>query len=81
MKTGGHYYTNYDPAARIGDPGTVRNTVLTYVPLEMVAIHVKLGTKIFPEAGPPKSQKKARDRSRAFCLHLVPKGGLEPPRF
>ena len=48
MKTGGHYYTNYNPAARIGDPGTVLNTVLTYVPLEMVAIHVKLGSKIFP---------------------------------
>jgi hypothetical protein len=50
MKTGGHYYTNYNPAAKIGDPGTIYNSVLTYVPLEMVAIHVKLGTKIFPEA-------------------------------
>lgn len=48
MKSGGRYFTNYDPAARIGDPGTVLNTVLTYVPLEMVAIHVRLGTKIFP---------------------------------
>ena len=48
MKTGGHYYTNYNPAARIGDPGTIYNTVLAYVPLEMVAIHVKLGTQIFP---------------------------------
>lgn len=50
MKTGGRYYTNYNPAAKIGDPGTIYNTVLTYVPLEMVAIHVKLGTKIFPES-------------------------------
>jgi hypothetical protein len=48
MKTGGHYYTNYNPAAKIGDPGTIYNTVLTYVPLEMLAIHVKLGPKIFP---------------------------------
>ena len=48
MKTGGHYYTNYNPAARIGDPGTIYNTVLAYIPLEMVAIHVKLGTQIFP---------------------------------
>ncbi|MBZ5566847.1 MAG: SRPBCC domain-containing protein [Acidobacteriia bacterium] len=50
MKTGGHYYTNYNPAAKIGDPGTIYNTVLAYVPLEMVAIHVKLGTQIFPES-------------------------------
>ena len=50
MTTGGHYYTNYNPAAKIGDPGTIYNTVLAYVPLEMVAIHVKLGPQIFPES-------------------------------
>jgi uncharacterized protein YndB with AHSA1/START domain len=50
LKTGGHYYTNYNPKAKIGDEGTIYNSVLTYVPLEMVAIHVKLGTKIFPES-------------------------------
>ncbi len=50
MKTGGRYYTNYNPRARIGDEGTIYNTVLTYVPLEMVAIHVKLGPRIFPES-------------------------------
>ena len=50
LKTGGHYYTNYNPKANIGDEGTIYNSVLTYVPLEMVAIHVKLGTKIFPES-------------------------------
>jgi uncharacterized protein YndB with AHSA1/START domain len=50
MKTGGHYFTNYNPKAKIGDPGTIYNSVLTYVPLEMVAIHVKLGTQIFPES-------------------------------
>ena len=38
MKTGGRYYTNYNPAAKIGDPGTIYNSVLTYVPLEMVAM-------------------------------------------
>ena len=50
MKTGGRYYTNYNPEAKVGDAGTIYNTVLTYVPLEMVAIHVKLGTQIFPES-------------------------------
>ena len=49
MKTGGHYYTNYTPGSKIGDPGTIYNTVLTYVPLQMVGIKVKLGTRIFPQ--------------------------------
>ena len=50
MKTGGHYYTNYAPGSKIGDPGTIYNTVLTYVPLQMVGIKVKLGTAIFPKS-------------------------------
>jgi hypothetical protein len=48
MKYNGKYYTNYQTGAKIGDPGTIYNTVLAYVPLEMVAIHVKLGKAIFP---------------------------------
>ena len=48
MKYNGKYYTNYQPGAKIGDPGTIYNTVLAYVPMEMVAIHVKLGKVIFP---------------------------------
>ncbi|MGI9101672.1 MAG: SRPBCC family protein [Terriglobales bacterium] len=49
MKTGGHYYTNYRVGSKIGDPGTIYNSVLAYVPQQMVAIHVKLGTPPFPE--------------------------------
>ena len=49
MKYNGHYYTNYQPGSKIGDPGTIYNTVLAYVPLEMVAIHVKLGNPPFPQ--------------------------------
>jgi hypothetical protein len=48
MKYNGKYYTNYNAAAKIGDPGTIYNTVLAYVPLQMVAIHVKLGKQVFP---------------------------------
>ena len=48
MKYNGHYYANYQAGSKIGDPGTIYNTVLAYVPLEMVAIHVKLGKAIFP---------------------------------
>ena len=48
MRYNGHYYTNYRTGSKIGDPGTIYNTVLAYVPLQMVAIHVKLGTTVFP---------------------------------
>lgn len=48
LKYNGKYYTNYNPAAKIGDPGTIYNTVLAYVPLQMLAIHVKLGKQVFP---------------------------------
>ena len=48
LKYNGHYYTNYQPGSKIGDPGTIYNTVLAYIPLEMLAIHVKLGKAIFP---------------------------------
>jgi hypothetical protein len=50
LKYNGHYYTNYRPGSKIGDPGTIYNTVLAYVPLEMLAIHVKLGKPLFPAA-------------------------------
>ncbi len=50
MKYNGHYYTNYQPGSKIGDPGTIYNTVVAYIPLEMVAIHVKLGKPLFPAA-------------------------------
>jgi hypothetical protein len=48
MKYNGKYYTNYQPGSKIGDPGTIYNTVLAYIPMEMVAIHVKLGKVVFP---------------------------------
>jgi hypothetical protein len=48
MKYNGKYYTNYQPGSKIGDPGTIYNTVLAYIPMEVVAIHVKLGKVVFP---------------------------------
>jgi hypothetical protein len=48
MKYNDKYYTNYQPGSKIGDPGTIYNTVLAYIPMEMVAIHVKLGKVVFP---------------------------------
>jgi len=50
LRYNGRYYTNYQPGSKIGDHGTIYNTVVAYVPLEIVAIHVKLGKAIFPES-------------------------------
>ncbi len=50
MKYNGKYYTNYNPAAKIGDPGTIYNSVVAYIPQQMLAIHVKLGKPLFPAA-------------------------------
>lgn len=50
LKTGGKYETNYHPGSRIGDPGTIHNVVLAYLPQRMLAFKVGL-TDRFP-AGP-----------------------------
>src|SRR4051812_11840399 len=46
MKYNGKYYTNYKAGTKIGDPGTIYNSVLAYIPLEMLAIHVKIGKAV-----------------------------------
>ncbi len=47
LKTGGRWLANYNPAAKPGDPGTIENTVLAYLPGEMLAMRVGL-TDRFP---------------------------------
>lgn len=49
LKTGGHWYTNYKPGSKIGDPGTIYNTVLAYLPMQMVAMKIGITPPIFPE--------------------------------
>jgi uncharacterized protein YndB with AHSA1/START domain len=48
LKTGGRWHANYKVGSKPGDPGTIYNTVLGYVPEEMLAIKVGL-TDAFPE--------------------------------
>lgn len=50
VRTGGKFHSNYNPDAKVGDPGSIYNTVLAYVPLRMFAFKIGL-TEIFP-AGP-----------------------------
>lgn len=48
LKTGGAWETNYRAGSRIGDPDNIRNQVLCYIPLEMLALKINL-TAAFPE--------------------------------
>jgi uncharacterized protein YndB with AHSA1/START domain len=47
LKTGGAFDSSYRVGSKLGDPGTIHNQVLNYVPLEMFSIKVNL-TKQFP---------------------------------
>jgi hypothetical protein len=47
LKTGGTFQSNYRVGARLGDPGTITNTVLAYVPMQMFAMRIGL-TDAFP---------------------------------
>lgn len=49
LKTGGHWYTNYTPGSKIGDPGTIYNSVLSYVPMQMIAMKIGIAPPIFPK--------------------------------
>jgi uncharacterized protein YndB with AHSA1/START domain len=48
LKTGGKFHSNYSVGSRVGDPGTIYNTVLSYVPLRMLSFKIGL-TNRFPE--------------------------------
>lgn len=48
LKIGGKWYTNYAVGAKIGDPGSIYNSVLGYLPMEMLSLKIKLNES-FPE--------------------------------
>jgi uncharacterized protein YndB with AHSA1/START domain len=48
LKTGGAFDSNYRVGSKLGDPGTIHNQVLNYIPMEMFSIKVGL-TDQFPE--------------------------------
>jgi uncharacterized protein YndB with AHSA1/START domain len=48
LKTGGSFHSNYNPQAKLGDTGTIYNTVLSYIPLRMLTFKIGL-TPAFPE--------------------------------
>jgi len=50
LKTGGKFHSNYRLSGHVGDPGTIYNTVLSYLPMKMLSFKIAL-TEQFP-AGP-----------------------------
>jgi uncharacterized protein YndB with AHSA1/START domain len=47
LKSGGCYCTNYTPGTKIGDPGTISNRVLSYIPQQMLSAKINL-VDVFP---------------------------------
>jgi hypothetical protein len=48
LKTGGDWFANYKVGSKIGDPGTIHNIVLNYLPMKMFSIKIGL-TDFFPQ--------------------------------
>jgi uncharacterized protein YndB with AHSA1/START domain len=48
FRVGGLWEASYNPQARIGDPGNIRNEIITYVPLRLLAIRVVNAPPTFP---------------------------------
>lgn len=49
LRIGGIWEASYRPDARIGDPGNIRNRVLSYVPMRMLSIAVDRAPPDFPD--------------------------------
>jgi uncharacterized protein YndB with AHSA1/START domain len=48
LRLGGFMRTNYNAKGRLGDPGTIENTVLAYEPMRMLAMRVAKPPAGFP---------------------------------
>jgi|GEM_PF-4826661 len=48
LKTGGKWWANYSATAKPEDPGWIKNTVLSYVPQQMISVKLNLVPGVFP---------------------------------
>lgn len=48
LKVGGKMLTHYDPKGKIGDPGTIENTILSFEPKHMFSIKATKPPENFP---------------------------------
>jgi hypothetical protein len=65
LKTGGAFQSNYKVGSKLGDPGTIRNQVLSYLPLEMLSLKIEL-----TEQFPPGPQKRG-DSPAPYIIALI----------
>ncbi len=72
LKTGGKFHSNYRLGAKVGDPGTIYNTVLAYVPLQMLTLKIGL-TDVFP--------KEAREAGTLFAVLTMEAAGEKRTRL
>lgn len=63
---GGMFESSYDPGARIGDPGNIRNRVVAISPPRLLAIQVARAPPNFPHA--------SEVRQLATLIELAPEG-------
>ncbi|MFB3828372.1 MAG: hypothetical protein ACE15B_16505 [Bryobacteraceae bacterium] len=66
LTTGGKFHSNYRAGAKPGDPGTIYNTVLAYLPMQMFAMKIGL-TDAFP--------KEVRDANTLFFVLTMEEAG------
>jgi hypothetical protein len=62
LKTGGDWFANYKVGSKPGDPGTIHNIVLNYLPMKMFSIKIGL-TDFFP--------KELRDAGTLFEVLML----------
>jgi len=62
LKTGGDWFANYKVGSKVGDPGTIHNIVLNYLPMKMFSIKIGL-TDFFP--------KELRDANSLFEILML----------
>ena len=55
LRIGGLWEASYDPTRKIGDPGNIRNEVLSYLPGRMLSIRVREAPPRFPHPDIAKS--------------------------
>jgi uncharacterized protein YndB with AHSA1/START domain len=67
FRVGGQFLTNYDSAKSVGDPGTIRLPILSYIEGELLILKVILNEQ-FPE------KARQEDKNLQEIIQLVPVG-------
>ncbi len=55
FRPGGIWEASYDPKAKLGDPGNIRNKIVTYLPMKMIVMRIAATPPDFPHPEVAKS--------------------------